>query len=235
MRRFLFPSLLCTLVLPAAALRAADDGTLLAREDLVAGITRAFAAHYQLEGDLDLDLLRPWSAPARTAGVWTVEVTEFPGTLAASMLTRCRVLADGMTVGEYTVTLRAALWRDAWAVRQPVAANAAFDPAQLEVRRVDFLRERDAVPASEGDHGTMFARAVQPNRLLTWRDIARRPLVRKGDFVEVAAIDGLLQVTMKGLAMENGAVGDTVTIRNPESKKDFTAKVVAESRVQIRF
>jgi flagella basal body P-ring formation protein FlgA len=35
--------------------------------------------------------------------------------------------------------------------------------------------------------------------------------------------------------MENGAAGDTVTIRNPDSRKDFSAQVVAENRVQIRF
>jgi flagella basal body P-ring formation protein FlgA len=116
-----------------------------------------------------------------------------------------------------------------------LTVNRTFDPADLEIRRVDFLRDRDALPATVGDAGFMFARTVQPNRLLTWRDVTRRPLVRKGDVVEVAAIDGLLQVTMKGLAMENGAQGDTVTIRNPDSKKDFAAQVISENHVQIRF
>jgi flagella basal body P-ring formation protein FlgA len=35
--------------------------------------------------------------------------------------------------------------------------------------------------------------------------------------------------------MENGAQGDTVTVRNAESRKDFAAMVVSENRVQIRF
>ena len=72
-------------------------------------------------------------------------------------------------------------------------------------------------------------------RLLTWRDIARRPLVKKGNIVEVSAADGLLLVTLKALAMENGAQGDTVTVRNPESQKTFAAIVVDENRVQVRF
>ncbi|NBR60006.1 MAG: flagella basal body P-ring formation protein FlgA, partial [Opitutaceae bacterium] len=57
----------------------------------------------------------------------------------------------------------------------------------------------------------------------------------KGDLIEVAAIDGQLQIIMRGLAMENGAAGDTVTVRNPESKRNFAAQVIAENRVQIRF
>jgi flagella basal body P-ring formation protein FlgA len=35
--------------------------------------------------------------------------------------------------------------------------------------------------------------------------------------------------------MENGAQGDTVTVRNPESQKNFAAVVVDENRVQVRF
>ena len=71
--------------------------------------------------------------------------------------------------------------------------------------------------------------------MLTWRDITRRPLVRKGNLVEVSAGDGQLLITMKALAMENGAQGDTVTVRNPVSRKDFAAMVVDENRVQVRF
>jgi flagella basal body P-ring formation protein FlgA len=40
---------------------------------------------------------------------------------------------------------------------------------------------------------------------------------------------------MKALAMENGSQGDTVTVRNPQSRKDFAAMVVDENRVQVRF
>lgn len=213
----------------------AEGATPLTREQFVAALAREFSTHFNLEGDLQLELLRPWAAPARVAREWTIAMTEYPGIMAPAMLTRCRLLADGEVAGDYTLTLRANLWRDAWAARQPVAANQSFDPASLEIRRVDFLRERDALPATVGDAGFMFARAVPPNRLLTWRDVTRRPLVRKGELVEVAAIDGLLQITMKGLAMENGAHGDTVTIRNPDSKKDFAAQVISENRVQIRF
>ncbi len=232
----LVPALLAlALVAPGRAADPAATPARFTREDLVGALVGNLVAHYKLEGELQLELLRTWSAPARAARVWTVEVTEYPMIMASAMLVRCRLLADGESAGEYTITLHATLWRDAWSARLPLSANGTFDPALLDVRRVDFLRERDALPATVGDHGFMFARSVQPDRLLTWHDVSRRPLVRKGDLVEVAAIDGQLQVTMKGLALENGAEGDTVNIRNPESKREFAAQVVAENRVQIHF
>ncbi len=232
---FLLPVLAVLLALSARAVESQPVAGPLTREDFIKNLSTNFTAHFNLEGDLQLELLREWAAPNRVAREWTLDITEYPALISAAMLTRCRVLADGKVAGEYTITMRASLWRDAWSARQPIAANSTFEPAELETRRVDFLHERDALPTAVGDHSFIFARAIQSNRLLNWRDVARRPLVRKGDFVEVAAVDGMLQVTMKGLAMENGAQGDTVTIRNPESRKDFAAQVVAENRVLIRF
>lgn len=207
----------------------------LTQDRLVSALQHDLVAHYNLEGELQLELIRPWAAPDRVAQDWLVQVLDYPSLAGSSMLVRCRVLADGVTVAEPTFVLRAILWRDAWVARQPIANGATFDPSQLETRRIDAFRERDTLPANVGDHSFIFMRTVSAGRLLTWRDIARRPLVRKGDLVEVSASEGMLIVTMKGLAMQNGAQGEAVTIRNLESKKDFTAFVIDENRVQVRF
>ncbi|MBL9216765.1 MAG: flagellar basal body P-ring formation protein FlgA [Opitutaceae bacterium] len=225
--------LLATLLAPAAA--AEPAAAPLARDQFVAALSRDLARHFNLSGDLALELLRPWTPPAQVAAAWDVTITEYPTVASSSMLVRCRVLADGAVASDQSLVLRASLWRDAWSARQPLASGSTFDPTLLDTRRVDLLRERDALPADVGDASFIFTRSLPANRLLSWRDIARRPLVRKGEMVEVAATEGSLVVTLKGLAMENGAQGDTVTVRNLESKRDIHAQVIAENRVQVRF
>lgn len=207
----------------------------LTRAWLISALTRELATHFNLEGDLQLELLRPWTPPARLASTWGVSVAEFPAVPSASMLVRCRILADGAPAADAALVLRAAHWRDVWATRSPLTAGAVFDPAQLEARRADLFREREVVPTVVGDRTYIFARAIPAGRLLTWHDVARRPLVKKGGFVEVSAAEGRLLITMKALALENGAQGDTVTVRNPESQKNFSAVVVDENRVHVRF
>ncbi|MBM3852301.1 MAG: flagellar basal body P-ring formation protein FlgA [Verrucomicrobia bacterium] len=240
MRRRFLPLLSCVALAAAAvggepaAARPSAPGP-LSREHFVQSLGRELAAHFSLDGNLQLELLRPWAPPARVAGAWTVQVLEFPAVPASSMLVRCRALADGEEGFEWNLVLRASLWREAWAARLPLAPGAIFDAAQLEARRVDLFRERDVVPAAVGDRSYVYARSVQAGRMLTWRDITRRPLVKKGHIVEVSAAEGLLLVTLKALALENGAQGDTVTVRNPESQKTFAAIVVDENRVQVRF
>lgn len=214
---------------------SAATPTPFTHDQLISSLTGLLVAHFSLEGELQLDLLRAWTPPARVATGWVLEVLQFPSVPSSSMMVRCRVLADAAPVAETTFVVRAQLWRDAWATRQPLPVGGTFDAAMLEARRVDLLRDRDALPAAVGDRSYIFARAVPAGRLLTWRDIARRPLVKKGELVEVSAVDGALSISMKALAMENGAQGDTVTVRNPESRKDFAAMVVDENRVQVRF
>jgi flagella basal body P-ring formation protein FlgA len=234
MRRFL-PLLL--VLASALSLAGADTAQVapLTQEAFESALTRDLATHFNLEGDLQIELLRNWNPPQRVARDWQVTITEHPAVAASAMLLRCRILADGVAAADLTVTLRASLWRDVWVARQPLTNGAIFDPAVLETRRVDLFRDRDALPAAVGDQTFIIARAVNAGRIVTWRDIARRPLVKKGDLVEVSAAEGTLSITMKALALQNGAQGEAVTLRNLESRKDFTAFVIDENRVQVRF
>ena len=233
MRRAL--QFLALVLVLTGGMRAETSPTPLTQDDFIAAIGRQLQAHFNLDGELTLELLRPWNRPDRVAREWQVFITEYPTVPGSSMLVRCRVSAEGAPAGEHTLMLRAALWREAWGSRHPVQNGATFDPSLLEIRRVDLFRERDALPAVVGDASFIFARSIPAGRLLTWRDITRRPLVRKGEIVEVSATDGRLIITMKGVAMQSGAQGEVVTIRNPDSKKDFSAFVIDENRVQVRF
>jgi len=219
---------------PAAA--PADSNPSIDQEALLAEVTSQIADHFHLEGKLHLDLARAWSLPSLPAGTpFHTTVVEFTSAPASSMLVRCRLEAGGAPLPLVTLSLRAQLWTDVWTTREPLESGQAFDPSRLDTRPCDLLRDRDAIPADIADRDLILARSVPAGRTLTWRDVARRPLVRRGETVEVSAVEGPLSVTLKALATQNGAKGDTVLVRNLESRKEFTAVVVDENRVQVRF
>jgi len=222
-------------VLSAAPLSAQSASHSLTREQAVASLTAQLVDHFNLEGELQLELLRPWTDPAPAAAPISLAISEYPARLSSSILLRARIESAGASLGEVTLLLRAQLIRDAWVARQPANRGDLLDPSSMEIRRVDVLRERDVLPATSLNGNLSFARSISAGRIVPWRDVPRRTLVRKGDIIEVAATDGPLSVTMKALAMQNGAAGDIVTVRNLESKKDISAQVVAEKRVQVRF
>ncbi len=202
------------------------------RTALLADVASQLSAHFRSEGELLLESVRPLHLPS-SATPLAVEVLEFPVALASSMIVRVRVGATDSV--EHTLVVRAQLSREVWVTRAPSERDASFDPAQLDTRRVDVLRERDSIPVTESCADYTFNRVVPAGRILAWRDVSRRALVKRGQVIEVSAVDGTLSITMKALAMENGAAGETVKVRNLDSKKEFNALVVADSRAQIRF
>lgn len=204
---------------------------LFSREQLLAEVGLQLTEHFHAEGELQLELLRPWTAVSATS----VVVAEFPSALTSSLLVRVHFVNAAQAVSDVTLPLHAQLLRDAWVTRQPVERNAVFDSAQLDTRRVDVLREHEAISLTDAQTDFAYARPVPAGRVLTWHDVMRRALVRKGEVIEVAAVDGALTVTMKALAMENGAAGETVKVRNLVTKKEFPALVVADSKAQVRF
>jgi flagella basal body P-ring formation protein FlgA len=221
------------LALPLAAQQEADAAP-FTQQAVEAALTHDIAAHFSLEGDFQATLQRPWVPERAVSPGWTLSIVEYPNSAESTMLLRCEV-RDATGPISAQVMVHATLWRDAWAVKLPLTPNSAFDASRLEPRRCDMLRERDLLPTSIGDETYVFARGVPVGRMLTWHDVARHQQVRRGDLIEATASEGLLRISMKVVAMESGVRGDTITVRNPDSKKDFSALVTDDNHVQVQF
>lgn len=74
---------------------------------------------------------------------------------------------------------------------------------------------------------------IIPGRIfLSWmiRDI---PLVRNRDEVTIVAKSNDFEVTVQGIAMEDGALGEEIEVKNLSSEKKFIAKVIGEKKVAV--
>ncbi|RRK02747.1 flagellar basal body P-ring formation protein FlgA [Opitutaceae bacterium TAV3] len=203
-------------------------------------LTTLLAEHFNTPGELALDWHR--ERPPALTDTACFQILAHPAALAPQMLVRIRIqpnTTDNSTGGappptDITLVLRAQLWRDGWLLPTPATRGDPVYLPALTLKRYDALRDRDAVPA-EPDADLIYARAVPAGRLLTWRDVIRRPLVRRGQLIEIAANEGPLSITLRGIALEDAGRGEIVRVRNPESRKEFTALVTAESAARVTF
>ncbi|WP_221030237.1 flagellar basal body P-ring formation chaperone FlgA [Actomonas aquatica] len=222
----------------ASLLRAEMDATLpppveapIDPDAWLEEIADTLAIHYRTEGEWSLELVRDYTPPAEAI----IEVTEMPPKPASQMMLRLQVHALDGTSTHQTVFVRAKIWRDAWIAREPLTREANIDEHMLELRRVDILRQRDLVPVDTPLADLMMSRSLPADRFLSWRDVSRRPLVRKGQMIEVAAVDGTLAITMKALALQDGLAGELVRVRNTESRREFAAVVTAQGQAEVHF
>jgi flagella basal body P-ring formation protein FlgA len=204
-------------------------------DQILLDLAHQLHGRFHLEGELDLEFASVWSPPECRAREWKVTVVEFPAAATGAMLVRFRLCADGAPQPDATLMLRASLWRDAWFTQEPMPSGAELEVAQLESRRVDYFRARDAIPAVPFARDFVTIRPLPAGAMLSWRDVGNKPLVRKGEMVEVSAVQGMLHVAMKALALQSGARGEIVNVRNPESLKIIPAVVVSENCVAVRL
>lgn len=200
-------------------------------------LANRMAEHYEVTGDFRIDLLRPWRAVPVAEGAWELVVTEFPATgLSSSTLIRFRLLSEGRTVGEWQMPLRCELWQEVLVATRHLNRDALPEASDFDVRRIDALRFRDALVTPDTELGHYELReTVSKGQPLLWRQLDQQPLVRKGSVVEVSAQEGLLSISMKGLALEDGTQDQFISVRNLESRRDFQAQIIGENRVRVYF
>lgn len=77
---------------------------------------------------------------------------------------------------------------------------------------------------------------VQPvaeGRFVSWNDVTRRPDVRRGEMVDVILENGSLSISLVAQCLDNGVVGQTVSLRNMRSHQEFSGVVSGNKRVEV--
>lgn len=77
---------------------------------------------------------------------------------------------------------------------------------------------------------------VQPvaeGRFISWNDVTRRPDVRRGDTVDAVLKKGSLSISIVAQSLDNGVVGQTISLRNIRSRQEFSGVVSGTRRVEV--
>lgn len=99
-------------------------------------------------------------------------------------------------------------------------------------------RPRDAL-APDAPHdgstleGRVLRRAVTAGALLRPADLIRPEIVARGDLVTASYEGPGIALSMRLKANEAGALGDSITVTNPQSKKVLPATITGQGRVAV--
>jgi len=70
-------------------------------------------------------------------------------------------------------------------------------------------------------------------RLVSMSRIEKMPVVEKGATVAIVGRSGRLEIRARGIALQNGNIGQTIKIRNIDSRKIVAARVAGSGTVEI--
>lgn len=205
--------------------------------DVQDAITEALEVSLRPSGELTLIPLRDFPDLSAYERPFEVNLVQVPNRLSrGNVMLRYQVENEKGVLGEWSMPFRVHLYSEVWFPRAHLRRGDIATPSDFEIRQIDLLAEPDAVPATlESLLRHEYSRDIVPGHPLVWRDLMERAMVRKGDVVEVTAVNGLLAITMRAVARQDGSDGDLIVLRNLDSAKEFSARVIGENRAEIVF
>lgn len=81
--------------------------------------------------------------------------------------------------------------------------------------------------------GRVLKHSMQADRPITPFDIVTEKVVKRGDKVTIVANSNGIKVSMRGLAMSAGSLGDTIRVRSLSNKRVLQGKIVNKQTVEV--
>lgn len=188
-------------------------------------------------GKLSITFRREWQPVRLLEANWDVAVEDLPADGVDDYMLLSFELTEGSkSAGQWRIPVRCELWREVLMAKRRLSRGAALLATDFEVKPANVLKMRQPpAPVELEFEKYELAQTVGANSVLLWRDIVVQPAVRKGQVIEVVASEGAMVISMQGMALEDGVVGDIITVRNLTSKKSVQAEVVDDERVKVYF
>ena len=115
-----------------------------------------------------------------------------------------------------------------------VAMNTRFNEADLTMELRDVTFATDTTPTASEVVGQRARFSMNANDIIWRGSILREKAVQRGQLVKVSVGDENWQVSLQAVTEQDGFVGDTISLRNPQTNRLLTGKVVASGEVEIR-
>ncbi len=152
---------------------------------------------------------------------------------------RVTITQGGQPLRDWTASLNVGVLREVAVARQLVGRGESLNGDRIEKKRVRISEHaRYAVPDElTGRTARVALRPGQPIRWNDTEDTARREvLVRPRELVRLVASKGRLQVTlMNAEALDHGRLGENVRVRNPDTGKIVSGRVVGPGAIEVRL
>ena len=222
--------------LPASG---ASANRIVPENKLVPLIAQALSDSFELEqGKLVLETSRaliPVSVPVDTANI-SIKLVAQPYTRPTGfMKAQYNVMADGVIVGHQTSYFRAQLIQDVWIAQQVIQRGATLGEAKLVKKKTDVINLRDNIWIGKPDDSLQLVTTVSAGTVLQERHLRRTPAIFRNQTVDAVLSHKALVIRLRVLALEDGAPGDVIRLRNTSSSKELRGTVINSRQVTVTF
>ncbi|MDR2339207.1 MAG: flagellar basal body P-ring formation chaperone FlgA [Deltaproteobacteria bacterium] len=144
-------------------------------------------------------------------------------------------MVDGTEAGRLRVTAQIDLQVAALLAARDLPRGHILSEEDLTEGLAPFTKAKGALTQVSQATGQTLKVSIRAGNPVHDRDLERTFMVTKGETVTIIAQSGGLKVTALGEARENGALGQTISVINLDSKKSVSGRVIGPGQVEVMF
>ena len=229
-RIFIFLLLAGTTALPAATKEITGS-------QLLPMVTEALQKAFEIsDAKLVLSPTRPLpTVPVPADALVQVQIVARPPTGPVAFIrAQYAVLVDGRRVGEWTGFFKAQLIQEVWLTGKIAPRHASLDKVKLVRKKVDVINLRTGVWEGKPDSTLQLTQGLGTGMVVLPRHVRRTPVILRNQLVTGVLLYKALRIELRNLlALEEGAPGDVIRLRNSSSFKEIRGKIIDGRTVQL--
>jgi flagella basal body P-ring formation protein FlgA len=221
---------------PAAVQTNAPLMRVMDESDMLALVTATLQRDYVKDrGSLELICKQPWPAPRLPDQPLKVKILELPTAgVTPYFIVRFQLCTAHENLGTWQVSMQAHVWRTVWVAHSNLRRGERLSETDISRERYDVLNVREALAeVSATDANLELATAVAAGAPLLAREIKPRTVIHRGQIANALVQDGMLSISTKVEALEDGAPGEIIRARNPVSSRNLSGKVLDDQTILI--
>lgn len=167
---------------------------------------------------------------------FTFEVTPPNGSYLGDTALRVVFRVNGREVRKVRIFGHIDIYREVVCMDHSMRRHEVIQEGDLCTARRDISRISNAAISDIREAvGKRLVSSVRAGEIIKRDMLELAPIIKKGDRVAIIADTETLLIRARGEAMEGGAEGEMIRVRNSKSKKEVYARVIDASTVQLEL
>jgi len=188
-----------------------------------------------ISGRYEILSLNSAAFPTLPPGKIEYRFTPIPSSNPAYLTGTIFFTINGREASRLRITAQIELLMPAIVAASDLPRGHTLSEADLSESWISFALAKGALTDTSQALGQILKISLRVGSPVRSKDLVENFLVKKGETVTIIAQSGGLKVTTTGQAKQDGALGQTISVINQDSKKTIYAKVIGPSKVEVIF
>lgn len=123
-------------------------------------------------------------------------------------------------------------YKTVWVAKHHLHENEPLLPKHFFAKRMDIAGLKSQ-PVESIPTQALLKSSIDSHQILLKHHIKQRPLVLSGQPVKVTAHHASITITMEAIALEEGYLGQTISVKNPKNQETFVVRISGFQKAEI--